>query len=124
MIDYVLDILESNETLKSILKPTPKFPKFYLLSTNDISDCIVYTWGQVSSDGIIKEYRLKVTAITVDTEVGFEIMKVIDKELITVGDTSKHYKILQCNQNGEGLIEDHERGVVHTTRYYYIKSKY
>lgn len=124
MLDYVLDILKNNEIIRSILKPTNKKPGIYLLSTTDMMDCMVYSWELLSSDGIIKNYKFKVIVITDDYDIGQELIEAINKELITIGDTSKHFKMLECNQNGGGLMDNFETNKVHATRYYYIKSKY
>lgn len=124
MLEYILEILQNNQVITSILKPTPKKPKIYLLSTSDTGDCIVYTWELIGADGIIKEYRLKIVAITNDYDIGQQLLNAINNELVTVGDITKHFKILECNQNGGGLMDNFETNKIHATRYYYIKSKY
>lgn len=124
MLEYILNILKANDTLVNILKPTIKEPKIYQMSTVYLSTCIIYTWELTDSDKVVNQYRMKVKIVAPNQEVTDSILSAINDELLSFGDFNKHDRILSCNMNGGGILEDDERGMIHTIKYYYIKSNY
>lgn len=123
MTRYIINILKQDEELKALLKASILDSKIYPLGTDQIQDCIVYKNVPVTDDGIKAQYRLEITVIALSLGIGEQILERIKEVLITIADTKKHSKILNCSLNGGGLLENLESNTYHYKAYFNYTTK-
>lgn len=70
------------------------------------SDCLVYSYAPLTSNGVINQSRIEFDCISSDYAKGFELLQTVRKVLLTVGDKQLNDIILNIEQNGGGYIFD------------------
>ena len=93
------------------------------LSTST-DECIVYSLEQVSDDGVKKTERFTVRIITKDMVKADIVANQVKQLLLTVGDNTKEeFDILECVQNGGGVLYDKETKMNHSILIFYFTKK-
>lgn len=113
MTKYIINVLKEDAKLKALLKGTLTDSRIYPFGTTRIQNCIVYKNIPVTNDGIKAQYRLEITVIALDMGIGEAILERVKEILITVADTKKHNKILNCSLSGGGVLENLESDTYH-----------
>lgn len=85
----------------------------YLLQTEKIEDCIIYTITSNSDNGAVAYKTLELRIISKTMEKAEEYRKKIF-ELITIGDEPLMDGILSFEVNGGGLLFDNDTETIHT----------
>lgn len=123
MTKYIVNILKNDEQLKQLLKSSALDSKIYPFGTDAIQDCILYKNVPVLDDGIKAQYRLEVTVIALSLGLGEQILERVKQIFITIADTQKHNRILNCALNGGGVLENLETSTYHYKAYFNYTTK-
>lgn len=120
MILSIINILQNNSTIKTLLDGTAADYHIYPLETTYLGDCIVYDCVPVSDDKIQRRDRLQIVVIAATLSKAIEIEEAVKNALLTFGDNSLTNNILKVQQNGGGSLYDSARKKNHRILYFDI----
>lgn len=106
VIREVLNIWKNDTDLKRLLKSTVSDPRIYMNAPVYTGDCIVYSFTPLISDGVTAQSRIEVDCYSSDYTKSYEILKTIEKLMVTVGDDPRTENILSIEKNGGGYVFD------------------
>lgn len=92
------------------------------LGSNNLEECICYTWTPSSDNGAVRVVELELRIITKTISTAEQARPQILSTLVTVGDEGK-LGYNQCYLNGGGQVYDPETKLYHTVMYLYITTK-
>jgi len=120
----ILNILESDTELQSLLSGTTEDKKIYAFSTSKLNS-IVYDYVDLTSNKIVGQARLTLTIsnLKVDYALNLQIVSKIKQLLLTLGDESFNNNITEIQQNGGGMLENQETKTIHNKLIFSIKYK-
>ncbi|MEL7646979.1 MAG: hypothetical protein AAGU76_02745 [Sedimentibacter sp.] len=120
----ILNILESDSELQSLLEGTTTDKKIYGFGTTELNS-IVYDYVDLTSNKIIGQARLTLTINTlkVDYDLNLEIVSKVKQLLLTLADEKLNNDILTVEQNGGGMLENQETSTIHNKIIFTIKYK-
>lgn len=93
------------------------------LATENKTDCVVYQYIPLLSDGIKEQGRLETTAIASDLKTAYSMIENIKSVLLTIGDERKTETILEITQNGGGCLENTDTHLFHLKANFTVKSR-
>lgn len=92
--------------------------------TDDLGECVVYTFHTYLSDRISERVRLQATVITATMARGLEIEARIKAALLTLGDRPFGGMVKAVALNGGGILQDAAREKLHRILTFEIIIKY
>ncbi len=123
ILDNILQKLEDDTELKSLLNSTSNNTGIYLNKT-DKSDSITYRFINLSSDGIKEQNRLEISCLSKGYLKANEILDRVKAVLLTIGDEQFNNDVLEIALNGGGYLFDDDTKNHIVKAFFIVKNKY
>jgi hypothetical protein len=126
VIYAILDKLENNSELNTLLNSSSEDSRIYPLFTTDTNTCLVYT-DSIVSGGDVKENRLEIRIIDTDYDNVMQIEKVLngllDIKEYEQGFRYENISILKSSLVGGGTLENEATKTIERILLFQIKWK-
>lgn len=123
VLKELIGLLQTNNELTNILKPTKNDKKIYMFSTDSEGTVITYTYADLTSNGLIEQSRLEVNSISSDYATAATMANIVKLTLLTIGDEPLTDNVIEVTQNGGGTLRDMDRGTYIVKTIFTVKSK-
>lgn len=123
VLKELIGLLQTNNELTNILKPTKNDKKIYMFSTDSEGNVITYTYAVLTSNGLIEQSRLEVNSISSDYATAATMANIVKLTLLTIGDEPLTDNVIEVTQNGGGTLRDMDRGTYIVKTIFTVKSK-
>lgn len=115
-MEEIIKILLNDKTMNRLVDKRI-YPNY---TTDQFSDCIVYTYNTTYNDKCVKHIRFKVNIIAHTLPLAEQIEKRLCELILTFGDEPLTHNILQVVANGGGDLYDTDRQMNHRIIYFDI----
>ncbi len=124
ILSDILNVLESDLELQSLLNGTTEDKKIYAFSTSKLNS-IVYVYTDLISNKILGQSRFEITINTlkVDYSLNIQILDRVKQLLLTLADENFNDDITEIQQNGGGILTNDETNTIHNKAIFTIKYK-
>lgn len=123
VLKELLGLLQTNDELINILKPTKNDKKIYMFNTDSKGNVITYTHTGLTSNGLIEQSRLEVNSISSDYATAATMANIVKLTLLTIGDEPLTDNVIEVTQNGGGTLKDMDRGTYIVKTIFTVKSR-
>ncbi|HCT64462.1 MAG TPA: hypothetical protein DIC60_04210 [Lachnospiraceae bacterium] len=123
ILDDILQRLEDDTELKSLLNSTSNNTGIYLNKT-DKSDSITYRFINLSSDGIKEQNRLEINCLSLNYIKANQILDRVKAILLTFGDEQFNNDVLEIALNGGGYLFDDDTKNHIVKAFFIVKNKF
>lgn len=106
IVREILTIWKNDAELNKLLKSTKNDPRIYMNEPVYTGDCLVYNFTPLLSDGVISQSRIEVDCYSSDYAKSYEILKTVERLMVTVGDNPRTENIISIEKNGGGYVFD------------------
>ena len=117
IIDEILTILKNDNTLDTLIDG------IYHIASDGVCNCLVYNLEPLTSDRVVEQNRLEITAINSDYITNMNVIKRVKELLLTEGDSALTQNILNVTLNGGGCLENIATSTIHTKINFIIKNR-
>ena len=94
------------EIINILKQDTELTDNVFMNDTDYIGECIVYSYSQLTNNGIIAQSRLEIDCINKNYEQGYIMLEKVQELLLTLGDRKLTENIIEITQNGGGYVYD------------------
>ena len=119
----VINILKEDSALAALLGTTEADSCIYPFFSDEVKDCFVYSYSDVSADGVKRTRKLELTAISRSYKKALEMQGRAQALLITLGDAPLLPDVLKVVLNGGGSLYNEVTETYHVKGYFYLTER-
>lgn len=119
----LLNILKGSNELSELLHSDEGDSKIYAGTSDYKSSCIIYSFTDLISDGVIKQSSLEVDCYNIDYLTCYNMSSLVQKLLITIGDKQLNDVILEVSLSGGGHLYNKDTNIHMMKSIFSIKEK-
>ena len=119
----IIKLLREDGELAALLEATEADSCIYPFFSDEVKDCFVYSYSDVSADGVKRTRKLELTAISTNYRKAMEMQGRAQAILITLGDAPLFPDVLKVVLNGGGSLYNEATETYHVKGYFYLTER-